>query len=62
LFHSDSRTENNQYEIVYRIILDNDYRKLLSEAGFENISIYGDYGMNEYNENSRRLIVVAINE
>jgi hypothetical protein len=62
LFHSENRTENNQYDIVYRIILDNDYRKLLSEAGFENINIYGDYDMNEYNENSRRLIVVAINE
>jgi ubiquinone/menaquinone biosynthesis C-methylase UbiE len=62
LFHSENRTESKQYDIIYRIILDNDYRKLLSEAGFENIHIYGDYSMNEYNEKSKRLIVVGINE
>jgi ubiquinone/menaquinone biosynthesis C-methylase UbiE len=62
LFHSKSRIENNQYDIVYRILLDNDYRRLLSEAGYRNISIYGDYDMSEYNEYSRRLIVVAENE
>jgi len=62
LFHSENRTESNQYDMVRRIILDNDYRKLLSEAGFENVQIFGDYNMNEYNEKSKRLIVVAINE
>jgi hypothetical protein len=35
---------------------------LLSEAGYRNISIYGDYDMSEYNEYSKRLIVVAKNE
>ena len=59
LFHSETRTESNQYDIIYKIILDDDYRKLLSEAGFENIQIYGDYDMNHYNEKSGRLIVVA---
>jgi ubiquinone/menaquinone biosynthesis C-methylase UbiE len=62
LFHSEKRTESNQYDIVYRLLLDNDYRKLLLEAGFKNIQIYGDYNMNEYNEKSKRLIVVGINE
>jgi ubiquinone/menaquinone biosynthesis C-methylase UbiE len=61
LLHSENRTENNQYDIVYRIILDSDYRKLLSKAGFENIQIFGDYDMNEYDEKSHRLIVVANN-
>jgi len=59
LFHSKNRIENNQYDIVYRILFDNDYRRLLSKAGFEEIHIYGDYNMGAYNENSRRLIVVA---
>jgi len=59
LFHSDTRIENNQYDIVYRIILDDDYRKLLSSAGFKDVQIYGDYDMSEYTEQSRRLIVVA---
>ena len=59
LFHSGNRLENNQYDIVYKIILDNDYRKLLKEAGFVNVNIYGNYDFSDYNENSKRLIVVA---
>ena len=59
LFHSENRLENNQYDIVYRLLLDDDYRQLLSKAGFGNIRIYGDYFLNEYTKNSKRLIVVA---
>jgi len=59
LFHSDSRIESNQYDIVYKIILDDEYNRLLSEAGFEDIHIYGDYDMSDYTKQSRRLIVVA---
>ncbi|MFX4262259.1 class I SAM-dependent methyltransferase [Pelotomaculum propionicicum] len=59
LFHSVHRLETNQYDIVYRILLDEDYRRLLSQAGFINIQIYGDYDMSAYSKNSWRLIVVA---
>lgn len=59
LFHSKTRTENNQYDIVYRILFDDDYRRLLSAAGFQNIQIYGSYVRETYDETSRRLIVVA---
>lgn len=59
LFHSDNHNESNQYDIVYRIILDDDYRVLLSKAGFKKIEIYGDYDRGTYNEKSKRLIVVA---
>lgn len=60
LFHSGARTEENQYDIKYRILLDDDYRELLSKAGFNKIMIYGGYDMAEYNkDNSLRLIVVA---
>jgi len=59
LFHSKNRTDNNQYDIVYRILSDSDYQRLLSAAGFRNIAIYGDYDMSEYDNNSRRLIVAA---
>jgi hypothetical protein len=59
LFHSDNRTESNQYDIVYRIILDDEYKRLLTEAGFDDICIYGDYDMSAYSEKSHRLIVVA---
>ncbi len=58
LFHSKERLENKQYDIVYRILLD-DYRRLLTEAGFDNVQIYGDYDRNPYGRKSKRLIVVA---
>lgn len=59
LYHSKKRLENNQYDIVYKIILDDDYRKLLMKAGFDDIQIYGDYDRSPYDKESRRLIVVA---
>jgi len=59
LFHSDNRMESNQYDIVYRVILDDEYRRLLSAAGFGSVQIFGDYDMSGYNEQSRRLIVLA---
>lgn len=61
LFHNPQRLENNQYDIVYRILLDEDYRKLLLEAGFTNIQIYGNYAFAPYDMDSKRLIVVAEN-
>ena len=62
LFHSKNRIENNQYDIVYRKLLDDDYRWLLSEAGFKKINIYGDYDLSEYSKKSWRLIVVAVQD
>ena len=59
LFHSDSRNESNRYDIVYRLLLDDDYRRLLRTAGFSDVKIYGDYNMSRYTRESRRLIVVA---
>lgn len=59
LFHSDKRMENRQYDIVYGIMLDNEYRRLLQAAGFESVQIYGDYDRSPYNQKSKRLIVVA---
>lgn len=59
LYHSKERLENNQYDIVYKIILDDDYRRLLTEAGFDDIQIYGGYDRSPYDKESRRLIVVA---
>lgn len=59
LFHNADRQESNQYDVVYRILLDDDYRRLLLEAGFHCIHIYGDYDFTPYGKNSRRLVVVA---
>ncbi len=59
LFHSANRRESNQYDIVYKIILDDEYKRLLTQAGFEHIQLFGDYRMNKYTEKSKRLIVTA---
>lgn len=59
IHHSPCRLEHNQYDIVYRILLDNDYRNLLIQAGFSDIQIYGGYDMSVYDKSSQRLIVVA---
>jgi ubiquinone/menaquinone biosynthesis C-methylase UbiE len=62
LFHSKKRMESNQYKIIYRLLLDKEYKKFLSEGGFKSIKIYGDYNFSKYNRKSKRLIVVAKNE
>jgi ubiquinone/menaquinone biosynthesis C-methylase UbiE len=59
LFHSENRTESNRYEMTRRIILDDEYKRLFSEAGFQAVKIYGGYDMSEYTEKSQRLIIVA---
>ena len=51
--------ESNQYDIVYKIILDEEYRSLLTNAGFNQIQIYGDYDRSPYDQKSKRLVVVA---
>jgi len=30
-------------DIVYRILHDEDYKRLIPQAGFTNIQVYGDY-------------------
>jgi SAM-dependent methyltransferase len=60
LYHSTNRMESNQYDIVNKILLDSDYERLLKQAGYSGIHIYGDYKMNQYySDSSRRIIVVA---
>ena len=61
LYHGPQRREENQYDIVYRLLLDDDYRVLLTQASFTDIRIYGDYGRSSYDETSRRLVAVAKN-
>lgn len=59
LFHDEHHVESNQYDIKYRLLLDEDYKRLLEEAGYKKINIYGDYSQNPYDKNSMKLIVVA---
>lgn len=60
LYHSPERLEENQYDIIYKIILANDYRRLLRQAGYSDVQIYGDYQKTAYDKNSHRMIVVAL--
>ena len=59
LYHSKNRLENQQYDVKYRLLFDEDYKKLLLKAGFTDICIYGDYYRRPYTKDSRRLIIVA---
>ncbi|WP_438717803.1 hypothetical protein [Enterococcus sp. AZ109] len=59
LYHSPQRTEENQYDIIYRILLDEDYRKLFAKAGFTNSEIYGGYDWYPYDWESQRLIAIS---
>ncbi|TEB10610.1 hypothetical protein Psfp_04148 [Pelotomaculum sp. FP] len=60
LYHSVKRTESNQYDICNKILLDDDYKNLLADAGFSKIHIYGDYEMHNYDKDSNwRIIIIA---
>lgn len=60
VYHGARRDEMKVHTIRLRIILDDEYRLLLGEAGFSWVHIYGGFDMAPYDrEKSRRLIVVA---
>jgi SAM-dependent methyltransferase len=60
VYHNNKQDEMITYSVHLKIILDDEYRLLLSDAGFSNIHIYGGFNMAPYNkEKSWRLIVVA---
>ncbi|NLW92554.1 MAG: class I SAM-dependent methyltransferase [Syntrophomonadaceae bacterium] len=60
IYHNNKQDDMIIYSVHLKIILDDDYRRLLSEAGFSNIHIFGGFDMKAYDkEKSWRLIVVA---
>jgi glycine/sarcosine N-methyltransferase len=60
VFHSEERHGLERHDIRIRIILDEEYRALLKEAGFSDVHIYGSYGRQAYDRGtSMKLIVVA---
>jgi ubiquinone/menaquinone biosynthesis C-methylase UbiE len=60
IFHGARETRLEHHKVVYRILLDRDYQKLLEKAGYNNIRIMGDLDMTPYDaEKSRRLVVVG---
>ncbi|MGI6084316.1 MAG: class I SAM-dependent methyltransferase [Acetivibrionales bacterium] len=62
IYHGDNESKMEINRVHIKIILDDEYRKLLQDAGFSNVNIYGGYDMCPYDkENSWKLIVVAEN-
>ncbi len=61
IFHSNKKTEFEVWSIDYpKILLKDDYLKLLKLAGFRKIDFYGSYHFEPYNKrSSNRLIAVA---
>lgn len=53
------QTVFQENDVKYRQLFDDDYQKLLTEAGFQQVHFYGDYRRNPYTQDSRRLLVVA---
>jgi len=60
IYHSDNENKMKTNSVHIKIILDDEYRTLLNEAGFSKVDIYGGFDMCPYDkENSWKLIVVA---
>lgn len=60
IHHSNRRDEMETHSVRLKIILDDEYRQLLNQAGFNKVHIYGGFDMAPYDrEKSRRLIVIA---
>lgn len=60
IYHSQERNESQFHQVIYKILLDDDYKRLLKKAGFKKIKILGGYDMKPYNsEKSWQLIVIG---
>ena len=60
ILHKEDEQVFDCASVTYRIILHDDYERLLSEAGFAKRHYYGNYLFEPYDkEHSNRLIVVA---
>jgi SAM-dependent methyltransferase len=60
LLHPGDETEVHVARFRYRLLLADDYERLLAEAGFPEHELFGDWELGPYDrESSRRLIAVA---
>lgn len=60
LVHEEQNQAFQTYDFTYRVLLRDDYDRLLSAAGFGERWYYGSYNLEPYDkESSHRLIVVA---
>ena len=60
VIHTQDKSEFNVYGVRYRILLRDDYGRLLKDSGFSKIEYYGDWDFKPYTkENSEMLIVLG---
>lgn len=59
LFHTEERRDFFTATFEYPILLEKDYRRMLSAADFGTVEIYGNFSFAPYDENSEKLIIVA---
>ena len=58
--HTEENTDSYHATVRIRIRLQDSWKKLLGEVGFDKVEFFGDWKSTPYNkESSRRLIVVA---
>jgi len=61
MIHTEKGQESRQYGFEYQILLQDDYRRLLDEAGYRDIEFFADYRATPYSkQTSDRMIVVAL--
>jgi ubiquinone/menaquinone biosynthesis C-methylase UbiE len=60
IFHGTPETRLEHYTVTYRILLDDDYQRLFTQAGYKNIQILGNWNGAPYKaETSERLIATG---
>lgn len=60
LIHSENEQDFNVCSFEYRVILQDDYERMLTQVGYRDAQYYGSYDFDPYDkERSNRLIVVA---
>lgn len=56
--HTQELSDFRVYSVRYRILLQNDYERLLREAGFSKIEYYGDWNFSPYSKEDSELLIV----
>ena len=56
--HTQEKSDFNVFSVRYRILLQDDYERLLREAGFSKIKYYGDWNFKPYDKEESELLTV----
>ena len=56
--HTQEKSDFKVFSVRYRILLQDDYERLLREAGFHKIKYYGDWNFKPYDKEESELLIV----